>query len=286
MGQKVNPNGYRFGINRNWISRWIAKDNKQTAIWLVQDEKIRDLFVSKFPKALIDRVEIERKNLTIDIFVYSAQPGVINGLIDEKKAELTLSINKIVGRKVKVNIVIISVENPNLSARIIAREIADAIENRVSFRIAQKQAVRKVMRNGAYGIKTSVSGRLGGTDIARTEGYLEGNVPLSTLRADIDYVLELARTTYGVIGVKVWINRGNRFGGIYAKTEYKKVATRFSNDDNSARKNKKRTPNAQNKTVQESAYKSHKNQTLNKTISKENQPEPKALEVKQENRGE
>ena len=214
-----------------------------------------------------------------------SQPGVINGLIDEKKAELTLSINKIVGRKIKVNVVVISVDNPNLSARIIAREIADAIENRVSFRIAQKQAVRKVMRNGAYGIKTSVSGRLGGTDIARTEGYLEGNVPLSTLRADIDYVLELARTTYGVIGVKVWINRGNRFGGIYAKTEYKKVASKFSNDDNSLRRNKKR-PNTQTKNVQDAAYKAHKNQTLNKTISKENQPEPKALEVKQENRGE
>lgn len=242
MGQKVNPNGYRYGINRNWVSRWIAKDNKTTALWLIQDEKIRNFLVNKFPKALIDRVEIERKNNAIDLFVYSAQPGVINGLIDEKKAELSLNINKIVGRKIRVQIVVLSFENASLSARIIAREIADAIENRVSFRIAQKQAVRKVMKNGAYGIKTSVSGRLGGTDIARTEGYLEGVVPLATLRADIDYALELARTTYGVIGVKVWINRGTRFGGIYAKTEYKKVPNKFANQENDSRKNKKRFP--------------------------------------------
>lgn len=275
MGQKVNPNGYRYGINRNWISRWIAKDKKIEAAWLVQDEKVRLYLLKQFPKALIDRVEIERKNNAIDLFIYSAQPGVINGLVDEKKAELNLNINKIVGRKTKVQIVVISFENPSLSAKIVAREIADAIENRVSFRIAQKQAVRKVMKNGAYGIKTSVSGRLGGTDIARTEGYLEGIVPLATLRADIDYALELAKTTYGIIGVKVWINRGNRFGGLYAKTEYKKQVQRFNKENDNSKRNRKR-PNA---TKNSNA----KSQKLNKNQQTKNF---KSNQTSQEERGE
>lgn len=263
MGQKVNPNGYRYGINRNWISRWIAKNSKTEAAWIVQDEKVRIYLNKEFPKALIDRVEIERKNNAIDLFIYSAQPGVINGLIDEKKAKLNLDINKIVGRKVKVQILVLSFENPSLSAKIIAREIADAIENRVSFRIAQKQAVRKVMKNGGYGIKTSVSGRLGGTDIARTEGYLEGIVPLATLRADIDYALELAKTTYGVIGVKVWINRGNRFGGLYAKTEYKKQPPRFNRDNENSKRNKKKSANFKGNNSRN--YKNNKN-TQNKSL--------------------
>ncbi len=284
MGQKVNPNGYRFGINRNWVSRWIAKDNKTTALWLVQDEKIRNFLIKKFPKALIDRVEIERKNNTIDLFIYSAQPGVFNGLVDEKKAELTLEINKIVGRKIKVEINVIYFENPNLSARIIAREIADAIEGRVSFRIAQKQAVRKVMKNGAFGIKTSVSGRLGGTDIARTEGYLEGVVPLSTLRSDIDYALELANTTYGVIGVKVWVNRGSRFGGIYAKTEYKKVANRFNHDNDNQRRNNRRKPGSNNASGAGNNRNKNFNNKPNNQTRQPNQEKPAV--AKQENRGE
>lgn len=224
MGQKINPNGYRFGVNRNWISRWVAKDNKTEATWLIEDEKLRKLIIKTFPKALIDRVEIERKPNMANILIYCSQPGIINGITEDQKKELMLNISKIVGRKTKAKYTVINYMNPNLSARIVARDIADAIENRTSFRVAQKQAVRRVMKNGGYGIKTAVTGRLGGTDIARKEGYLEGVVPLSTLRSDIDFAIELAHTTYGVIGVKVWINRGIRFGGIYAKTEYKKIA--------------------------------------------------------------
>ena len=230
MGQKINPNGYRFGVNRNWISRWVAKDNKTEATWLIEDEKLRKLIIKTFPKALIDRVELERKPNMVNILIYCSQPGIINGITEDQKKELMLNISKIVGRKTKAKYTVINYMNPNLSARIVARDIADAIENRTSFRVAQKQAVRRVMKNGGYGIKTAVTGRLGGTDIARKEGYLEGVVPLSTLRSDIDFAIELAHTTYGVIGVKVWINRGIRFGGIYAKTEYKKIA--FDHHDN------------------------------------------------------
>lgn len=211
MGSKVNPNGLRYGINKDWQSRWIAKDNRQTAEWLVQEDKIRKSLISKYKNARIDHIEIERTQDTMNLFVYCAQPGVILGVENSELKNATLMINKIVGRKVKVNLNIITLENTELCARVIAREIADAIENRVSFRNAQKAAIRKVLRAGAKGVKTHVSGRLGGVEMAREEGYSEGVVTLSTLRADIDYALEEAHTTYGIIGVKVWINRGEIF---------------------------------------------------------------------------
>lgn len=211
MGQKVNPNGLRIGINKNWESRWVAKDNYQTAQWLVEDDKIRK-HIFKFCKpAQVASVEIERQQNSIDLFIHCSQPGIILGKEMANLKVLKKQINLIVGRKVKVNINVLQLEKSALSARIVAREIADAIENRVSFRNAQKLAIKKVLMAGAKGIKTHVSGRLGGVEMAREEGYSEGVVPLTTLRADIDYAIEEALTTYGLIGVKVWINRGEVF---------------------------------------------------------------------------
>lgn len=211
MGQKVNPNGLRIGINKNWNSRWIAKDNKQTALWLVQDDKVRTHIFKVCKASQVANVEIERQQNRIDIFIHCSQPGIVLGKEMSNLKILKTQINYIVGRNTKVNINVLPVEKPTFSARIIAREIADAIENRVSFRNAQKLAIKKVLASGAKGIKTNVSGRLGGVEMAREEGYSEGIVPLTTLRADIDYALEEALTTYGLIGVKVWINRGEVF---------------------------------------------------------------------------
>lgn len=240
MGQKVNPNGLRIGINKNWESRWIAKNNKQTALWLVQDDKIRNYLIKTFKNAQISNVEIERHQNSIDIFVNCSQPGILLGKEMATLKTIKKQINLIVGRNVKVNVNVISLENPALSARIIAREIADAIENRISFRNAQKMAIKKVLTNGGKGIKTHVSGRLGGVEMAREEGYSEGIVPLTTLRADIDYALEEALTTYGLIGVKVWINRGELFKkGVYSsnKSKTNKPKQNFENKDNKFKQN-------------------------------------------------
>lgn len=233
MGSKVNPNGLRFGINRDWHSRWVANDSAQTAQWLVEDDKIRNLIISNYKKAWVDHIEIERDQKWISLFIYANQPGIIIGNEAAELKKLTLSINKIVGRSIKVKINVLANENPALSARVIAREIADAIENRVSFRNAQKFAIRKVLKAGAKGIRTHVSGRLGGVEMAREEGYSEGIVTLSTLRADIDYALEEAQTTYGIIGVKVWINKGEIFGKGFKKPAPAKPKRSFNKNQNS-----------------------------------------------------
>lgn len=217
MGQKVNSNGLRYGIYKEWQSKWISNDNKKTAEWLVQDDKIRSYFMNKWKLALISSVQIERNNNDVILYVNTAQPGLFAEADTLKKIQLDL--NKICGRKYKFNINIVPIVNVYVHARIVAREIADAIEKRVSFRTAQKQAIKKVMKAKALGVKTKVSGRLGGVEMAREEGYSEGVIPLSSLRADIDYALEEAHTTYGIIGVKVWINRGE----IFSKGEISKI---------------------------------------------------------------
>ncbi len=212
MGQKANPNSLRYGVNKDWQSRWIAEDKKQFAKWLVQDHKIRELLIKKYKDAQISNVEIERQQTNIELFIYSSQPGFLFGKEGANLEKIKKEISLIVGRKIKVNTKIITIENPQLSARLVAREIADAIEKKVSFRNAQKMSIKKVLASGGLGVKTKVSGRLGGVEMARVEGYSEGVIPLSTIRADIDYALEEAHTTYGLIGVKVWINRGEIFG--------------------------------------------------------------------------
>ena len=205
MGQKMDPNGLRLGIIKDWNSKWYA-DSKNFADYLVEDYKIRKYIDKKLHVAGISKIEIERTAKFVKINVYTAKPGLIIGkggnLAEALKAELEKMINK------QVNLNIVEVSNIDLDAKLVAENIAMQLEKRISFRRAMKQCMQKTMKAGAAGIKTAVSGRLGGADMARTEFYKEGNIPLQTLRADIDYGFAEADTTYGKIGVKVWIYKG------------------------------------------------------------------------------
>lgn len=210
MGQKVNPNGMRVGINRAWNSNWFA--NKQDfATFLHEDIKIRKYLTAELKKALlshvdIDRVRTEKGNL-VTVTVFVALPGVVIGQDGAKVNEVKKQLAKIVkGSELKISVV--EVKQPDLDANLVAQSIAKQLEDRASFRSVQKKAIQKVMRAGAKGCKTMVSGRLAGADIARSEGYHEGIIPLHTLRSDIDYALAEAATTYGRLGCKVWICRG------------------------------------------------------------------------------
>ena len=210
MGQKVNPVGLRIGVNKNWNSRWYANDN-EFHVFLNEDIKVRKYLEKKLKEALLSHVEIERiktdKGYSVIIMVFVARPGVVIGQdgknINELKDELAKMLNN-----AEVRIDVVEVKNPDLDANIVAQEIAKQLEERASFRTAQKKAIQRVRKAGAKGIKTSVSGRLGGADIARAEGYREGVIPLHTLRSDIDYACVHAATQYGRLGVKVWICRG------------------------------------------------------------------------------
>ena len=201
MGQKVSPIGLRIGVNKDWESKWYA--NKDFAANLDKDIKIRKYIEKNLKNASIASVLIERKKNRTDVTINTAKPGVIIGRGGEDIEKLRKDIKKVVGEDVFVNIV--EVKNPDLNAQLVAENIAQQIENRAPFRSTQKRAIRNTMKAGAKGIKTSVSGRLGGAEMARTEGYTEGTVPLHTIRADIDYATAEADTTYGKIGVKVWI---------------------------------------------------------------------------------
>ena len=204
MGQKVNPIGYRLGVNKTWQSKWYSKDNYQE--YLINDIKIREYLEKNLKEAAIASVIVERKNNKCEVSIYTAKPGVIIGRGGEDIEKLRKALSKAVGEDVHVSIV--EVKNPDLNAKLVADNIASQIEARASFRSAQKRAIRNTMKAGAKGIKTAVSGRLGGAEMARTEGYTEGTVPLHTLRADVDYAISEADTTYGKIGVKVWIYKG------------------------------------------------------------------------------
>lgn len=210
MGQKVSPIGFRVGIIRDWESRWYA--DKDYADLLLEDVKIREFVMKELKAASVSRVEIERSKNRVEIMIRSARPGVIIGTNGENIENLKKKLEKMVNGK-SVYVKVLEIANPDLDARLVARSIADQLEQRASFRTAQKKAIQRTMRCGAKGIKTLVSGRLGGADIARGEGYSEGVVPLHTLRADIDYALEEAHTTYGRLGVKVWICRGEVLPG-------------------------------------------------------------------------
>ncbi len=201
MGQKVNPVGYRLGVNKDWDSRWYA--DKDYAVKLNNDLKIRDYIAKNLKEAAVAKVIIERKKERVDITLFTAKPGVIIGRGGEDIEKLKKKISKHVGENVFINIV--EEKKPDLSAQLVADSIANQIENRAPFRSAQKRAIRNTMKSGAKGIKTLVSGRLGGAEMARSEGYTEGTVPLHTIRADVDYATSEANTTYGKIGVKVWI---------------------------------------------------------------------------------
>ena len=205
MGQKVSPIGLRIGINKTWESTWYAS-NKDFAKYLLNDNKIRKYLSKKLRDAAVANVLIERTAKKTDVIINTAKPGVVIGHGGEEIEKLKKELSKLVGEDIQISIM--EIKKPDLVAALVAENIAHQIENRVSFRIAQKRAIRNVMKAGAKGIKTAVSGRLGGADMARTEGYTEGMIPLHTLRADVDYAHKEANTTYGKIGVKVWIYKG------------------------------------------------------------------------------
>ena len=204
MGQKINPIGMRIGIIRDWESKWYA--DKDYATLLHEDLKIREYIHETFNDASVSKVEIERAANRVNVTVHTAKPGMVIGKGGTEVEALRKALNQLTGKRVHINI--IEIKRADLDAKLVAENIARQLENRVSFRRAQKQAIQRTMRSGAKGIKTQVSGRLGGADIARAEHYSEGTVPLHTLRADIDYAHAEADTTYGKLGVKVWIYRG------------------------------------------------------------------------------
>ena len=210
MGHKVSPIGMRVGVIRDWESRWYAENDYGTLVH--EDEQIRLFIAKELKSAYISRVEIERSKNRIDIILRSARPGEVIGTNGQKVEELKKSLEKMVKGK-SVYIKVVEIANPDLDAALVARNIAEQLEARASFRTAQKKAIQKTMRSGAKGIKTKVSGRLGGTDIARSEGYSEGTTPLHTLRSDIDFAIDEAMTQYGKLGVKVWICRGEVLPG-------------------------------------------------------------------------
>jgi small subunit ribosomal protein S3 len=205
MGQKVSPIGLRMGINKTWESRWYA-GNKDFAKFLNNDIKIRKHIFSKLKEASISSVLIERTSKKTEVIINTAKPGVVIGHGGDGILKLSKELSKLVKEEILISIM--EVKTPDMDAALVAESIAKQIETRVSFRVAQKRAIRNTMKAGAQGIKTSVAGRLGGADMARTEGYTEGTIPLHTLRADIDYAHKEADTTYGKIGVKVWIYKG------------------------------------------------------------------------------
>ena len=209
MGQKVSPIGLRIGINKDWESNWYAE--KDFAKYLDRDIKIREYLAKRLKDASVANVLIQRNEKKTDVIINTAKPGVVIGHGGEAIDKIKKELSKLVSEDVKISIM--EIKQPDLVAALVAENIANQISNRVSFRMAQKRAIRNTMKAGAKGIKTSVSGRLGGADMARTEGYTEGMIPLHTLRADVDYAHKEADTTYGKIGVKVWIYKGEILPG-------------------------------------------------------------------------
>ena len=205
MGQKVSPIGQRIGINKDWESKWYAP-KKDFANYLQEDIKLREYLEKKLVDKGIAKIEIERNKKRLEVTIHSAKPGVLIGKGGEEIEKLKKELSNLIGHPVQVSIV--DVKKADMNAKLVADSIAKQISNRASFRMAQKRAIKNAMKAGAKGIKTSVSGRLGGADMARTEGYKEGTIPLHTFRADIHYAQSEADTTFGKIGVKVWIYKG------------------------------------------------------------------------------
>ena len=205
MGQKVNPHGMRVGIIKDWDSRWYA-DDKHFSDMLVEDHKIREFLKKKLEQAGISKIEIERASGRVKVTVYSVKPGVVIGKGGAEIENTKKQLQKLTADKVVLEIK--EIKRPDKDAQLVAENIAQQLENRVSFRRAMKSAMNRTMKTGALGVKASCAGRLGGADIARTETYSDGTIPLQTLRADIDYGFAEADTTYGKVGVKVWIYKG------------------------------------------------------------------------------
>lgn len=223
MGQKVHPIGIRLGIVKDWSSKWYA-DSRNFADNLYMDLKVREYIYKALSKASVSRIQIERPANNARITIHTARPGIVIGKKGEDVEKLRMKLSKMMG--VSVNINIEEIRKPELDARLVAENIAQQLERRIMFRRAMKRAVTNAMRLGALGVKVRVSGRLNGAEIARTEWYHEGRVPLHTLRADIDYGVVEAQTTYGVIGVKVWLFKGEILDkGVFSETQTEKTAT-------------------------------------------------------------
>ena len=216
MGQKVNPHGLRVGFIKDWDSTWFA-NKKDFSDLLVEDYNIRNFIKKELYQAGISKVNIELAAGKVKVSIYTQKPGVVIGRGGEGVEALRAKLSKMTGKDVVVNVE--EIKNPDVDAQLVAENIAGALERRIAFRRAMKSAIQRSMRAGALGIKTQVSGRLGGADIARAEGYSEGTIPLQTLRADIDYGFAEANTTYGKIGVKVWIYKGEVLNGVLPEIE-------------------------------------------------------------------
>ncbi len=212
MGQKVKPIGLRLGINRTWDSLWIAGKDYPTL--LKEDADIRAFLTKKLKGAAISKITIERPSKKCRVFIHTARPGVIIG---KKGAEIE-NLRKEIQKKSKSEVVlnIVEVRTPDIDAKLIADSVADQLERRIAYRRAMKRAVQNAMGNGAKGVRIRLAGRLAGAEIARTDWYIEGSLPLHTLRADIDYGMGSAHTTYGVIGIQVWVNHGEKYGIDYS----------------------------------------------------------------------
>ena len=216
MGQKVNPHGLRVGVIKDWDSRWFAGDST-FGDTLVSDYKIRKYLKEKLKVAGVPKIEIERTTANVKVIIHCAKPGVVIGRGGAEIEKLRVSLEKMTGKPVNVNVA--EVKSPDMNAQLVAESIAEQLEKRVAFRRAMKQAIGRTMRLGAKGIKITLSGRLGGAEIARSEHYHEGTIPLQTIRADIEYGFWEANTTYGKIGVKVWIYKGEILADVSRNSE-------------------------------------------------------------------
>ena len=212
MGQKVNPNGMRLGINKTWNSFWYA-DKKDIAKNIKEDNVIRNYILKEYKSCAISNVVIERTNDAVTVSISTGKPGVLIGQKGAGVEALKKNVEKLSSAK-RVNVNIVEVKNPDMDAKLVAESIAAQLEKRAQYRRVMKSAMQRVMRSGAQGVKTMVSGRLDGAEIARSEHYHDGSLPLHTLRANIDYATAEAHTTFGVIGVKVWINKGEILGKV------------------------------------------------------------------------
>ena len=241
MGQKVNPHGMRVGVIKDWDSRWFA-NKSDFGDTLVEDYNVRNYIKKSLYAAGVPRIEIERFADKVRIHIHCAKPGIVIGRGGTEIEKLRVKLEKMMGKQVSINIV--EVKQPDISSQLVAEKIALDLENRISFRRAMKQSIGRAMRLGAKGIKVMVSGRLGGAEIARSETYHEGTIPLQTIRADIDYGFAEADTTYGRLGVKVWIYKGEVLKGEVSKSDAAKNNSRGGRDraDNRRRNNRNYKP--------------------------------------------
>ena len=238
MGQKVNPHGLRVGVIKDWDSRWFVKDSEFGAT-ILSDYNLRKYLKKSLFQAGVPKIEIERDNQKAKIFIHCAKPGMVIGRGGSEIDKLKPTIEKIIGKQVTVNVV--EVKSPDLNAQLVAESIAAQLERRISFRRAMKQAIGRTMKLGAKGIKIAVSGLLGGADIARTEHYHEGTIPLQTIRADIDYGYHAALTKMGLIGIKVWIYKGEVLTAVKRSSERTDVGAN-QNQSNQRRERSERPP--------------------------------------------